>query len=221
MVDAKAVYNETHDAQGYVAYDTQREMIIVAVRGTKSLKNWIEDVRFWFTDYELCAGCKVENGFLTNFRDLKQGILEHVTFLKNKYPQATALLTGHSLGGATVTVAALYVNQIVPVKIIETYGSPRVGNPAFANHFNEVFKDIQVWRVVNYRDPVPHLPLQEMGYQHVNTEIWYNSPNAPEIENFDTCPLTEEPYCSNSVRPLQFIGDDHNTYIGINMNANC
>lgn len=43
-----------------------------------------------------------------------------------------------------------YVYQLI------TFASPRMGNKAFAEAINN--KIYNVFRVVHYRDPVPHLP---------------------------------------------------------------
>ena len=59
-------------------------------------------------------------------------MLSQVQFLINKYPDAKVLLTGHSLGAAVITIAALEIAKIAPIHMIQTYGSPRVGNEAFA-----------------------------------------------------------------------------------------
>ena len=57
-----------------------------------------------------------------------------------------------------------------------TYGSPRVGNPALAN-----FITAQAggnYRVTHTNDPVPHLPLAAMGFQHVSPEYYINKGNS-------------------------------------------
>ena len=49
-----------------------------------------------------------------------------------------------------------------------TFGQPRVGNPTFAAAFAAV---VDEYRVVHWRDLVPHLPLELMGYAHPPTEV--------------------------------------------------
>lgn len=92
-----------------MAYDTKLDLIVIAVRGSKDLRNWLTDFEFWKKDYPLCEGCKVEAGFYNNYQDLEDLIINHTKFLKSKYPTAQALLTGHSLGASTVIVASLFV----------------------------------------------------------------------------------------------------------------
>jgi hypothetical protein len=39
------------DTFGYVAYDSTHNAVIVSFRGTVSLVNWIEDLKFWKVDH--------------------------------------------------------------------------------------------------------------------------------------------------------------------------
>ena len=34
-------FNDTHDAQGYCAYDADSDRVVVSIRGSVSLKNWL------------------------------------------------------------------------------------------------------------------------------------------------------------------------------------
>ncbi len=67
-------------------------------------------------------------------------------------------ITGHSLGGALATHAAVQlVSQGINVEALYTYGSPRVGDNKFSTWFDALVKSVKV-RVSHGRDPVPHLP---------------------------------------------------------------
>ncbi|GMR33359.1 hypothetical protein PMAYCL1PPCAC_03554, partial [Pristionchus mayeri] len=82
------------------------------------------------------------------------------TLLANyKYRDHRVLFTGHSIGGAFATLAAVktHVKRLRPPHEISliTFGAPRVGDAVFA-HVAEVIWDS--WRVVNGSDPVPHHP---------------------------------------------------------------
>ena len=105
--------------------------------------------------------------------------------------------------------------------MIQTYGCPRTGNQAFIDYFNKQMANTQVWRVINYHDPVPHLPLQQMKFKQYNTEVWYNSNDNTNIYAYDVCFLEEAPYCSDSVKTTQYNPDNHNHYLGVYMSASC
>ena len=83
-------------------------------------------------------------------------------------------LTGHSLGGALATLCAYRLHkQGVPVRGVITIGSPRVGNPAFANDFNSMF-GAKSTRWVDDDDFVTQIPPELGGpleYRHVGSSI--------------------------------------------------
>lgn len=56
------------------------------------------------------------------------------------------------------------------------FESPRVGNKAFADAYGERWfgTRIAAWRLTYGLDPVPHLPMENLGYEHVAGEVYYN-----------------------------------------------
>ena len=81
-------------------------------------------------------------------------------------------LLSHSLGGALMT---LYVvdNQakgsLPKATVNYTFASPRVGDATFVAKYNSL--GLQTWRIANAPDLVPQVPLESMGYEHVNTAV--------------------------------------------------
>ena len=59
-----------------------------------------------------------------------------IEFLLKKYRGSSIYVTGHSLGGAIATVAALDIRHTydAPMKVY-TFGQPRVGNALYAKYF--------------------------------------------------------------------------------------
>jgi predicted lipase len=53
-----------------------------------------------------------------------------------KYPNATILNTGHSLGAALTSISAVELNKKFPnkVKEIHNFGCPRIGNEELAKN---------------------------------------------------------------------------------------
>ena len=71
------------------------------------------------------------------------------------------------------------------------YGSPRVGNQAFSAFAGTIMTDF--WRVTHYKDTVPHLPYENLGFYHVCTEEYENG-----FGNLQTCNNTcEDPTCAD------------------------
>lgn len=70
--------------------------------------------------------------------------------------------TGHSLGAALATLAAV---RRTP-RAIYSFGSPRVGNQAFASSLATV----PIYRVVNDEDIITTVPPVALGFRHVGIE---------------------------------------------------
>jgi predicted lipase len=82
-------------------------------------------------------------------------------------------IVGHSLGGALATHAALSLaNQKMPVSILYTYGSPRVGDQKFSEWYDYQINTSNKFRVTHGHDPVPHLPPHDFGFNHIPHEMF-------------------------------------------------
>lgn len=195
------------------------DRISVAFRGSANLTNWLEDADFWvLLPYNGCPQCRVHGGFYKSWRSLARQVVTLVAELCKQYPKAEILLTGHSLGAAQAVLAAtdLYYNEGLPVTEVYTYGQPRVGNTQFHHYFNNGTSQRQyhhngsAFRVVHWRDPVPHLGWRWMGFEHTSTEVWYDEQSTQHT----VCDGSgEDPNCSLS-KPLSLLhGSDHTSYL--------
>ncbi|MBW4520452.1 MAG: lipase family protein [Scytolyngbya sp. HA4215-MV1] len=113
------------------------------------------------------SGAKMHRGFVSAYMSVREQI--H-TYLKN-YTAATVIVTGHSLGGALATLAAVDVQYNFASKFkieVYTFGAPRVGNGGFRDSFNRRVPDS--YRFVYGMDIVPALPRPWQGYSHVDKE---------------------------------------------------
>lgn len=159
-------------------------------------------------------------------------LLAAINSLRKQHGNAPIVLTGHSLGGAVATVAAmdLGVVQGLPVAKLTTFGSPRcvpahgafmlphchspalprprsVGNDVFAMTLRTGVQ--QSVRVTHNADIVPHVPPMSFGFHHVANEVWYNEAST----SYRVCDTSgEDPSCSNSVA-LPVSTSDHGTYL--------
>lgn len=89
-----------------------------------------------------------------------------------KYPTATILATGHSLGGALSIIAALRIKEKVNRKVeVHNFGCPRVGNKPMSQYIHSQLENI--YRVVHYKDLVPHLPFEWLDYHHTAYEVFF------------------------------------------------
>ncbi|KAJ3079317.1 hypothetical protein HK102_003866 [Quaeritorhiza haematococci] len=193
------------DITGYVAYNPRINSVIVAFRGTLSIRNVIVDLKLFPLDYDYPgapAGAKVHSGFYKGYDAAKNEVRDAVRQVLAQNPGFTIRVIGHSLGGALASICALdlareFPNYASSLRLI-TYGQPRVGNPAWANYLTQTFPD-RVLRATNRIDIVPSLPPLFLGFQHHRHEYWINLwGNTVECaDNGD--PYVEDPKCSNSI----------------------
>ena len=194
-VIAQTFHSDKPDARGYVAYDPDSNEIIIAFSGTDplSIRNWIDDIDFIKMDYPYCSGCQVHEGFYKTFLSVKDQVLNLTTSYLSQYPSATLTVTGHSLGAALAghCIAEL-VYEGFSVTSAYVYGMPRVGDEVFESWFISVVPGL--FRVVHHKDPVPHLPTQNMGFHHMAYEVFYVS----DYNDYSVCSIEgEDEDCSD------------------------
>ncbi|MGN7357171.1 lipase family protein [Paenibacillus sp. SAF-054] len=150
--------------------------IIIAFRGTSSTTNWIADAmasqkRFPYTPEE----CYTHRGFTDIYVSGRTQILAALAAASS---DKTMYITGHSLGAALATLCAVDVaaNTVFKSPRLFTYGSPRVGDPAFAKAFityvSNSYRYTNLFDIVTYTPPsVYKLPKRDKKYyySHVHT----------------------------------------------------
>lgn len=102
-------------------------------------------------------------GFNFNNRSVYQAIKEYFS-ATNVDKNTNIYVTGHSLGGALATIAAMDIvaeHDIDTLVNLYTFASPRVGDNVFADKFNEFVSDnkIQAFRFANSEDIVTKIPF--------------------------------------------------------------
>jgi len=150
--------------------------VVIAIRGTDGILEWIQDAQFLMVTCPFLAGAgHTEDGFTAMYSSFEIGAAAGSPSVVNAlaslpFPQTVGALTicGHSLGGALATLLALDVaaNTTFKNPTVYTYASPRTGDPAFAGTYNQVVPN--TFRIANRIDLVPKLPLPPF-YEHVDT----------------------------------------------------
>jgi Lipase (class 3) len=191
------------DGWGYVGRDEARRQIIVAHQGTDPLnvREALDDLNFVKTDYKEggCDKCKVHRGFYETWKNVRSQVFNAVELLALEYPGYNVSVTGHSLGAALATLSSsdLLINMpSVTLNDVYVFGLPRVGNKEFAQFYNDkaAASSIATYHVVNWRDPVPHLPPKSFGFHHVAIEVFYSK----GFESYVICDGTgEDRTCSD------------------------
>ena len=163
---AKFIENKSTDTQLYLAKNENQ--VVIAFRGTSSVKDALNDLNilkrtfpklgFFKRLFKLRSifNAKAHEGFYEAYNSIRDDLHEAITYL-DESGDYEFYLTGHSLGGALATIAALDITRNLDIDpVIYTYGAPKAGNKRFVRLFNSEVK--HSFRVVNDEDPVPSVP---------------------------------------------------------------
>ncbi|KAF8842167.1 alpha/beta-hydrolase [Paxillus ammoniavirescens] len=170
----------------YVGYWPSENTVVVAHQGTDPTQ-FLSDL----TDADILMGnldptlfpgvddtVQVHSGFANEHAQSASIILNEVRSLISQYGATSVTLVGHSLGGALAELdcmfMALNLSPNVAIKGV-TYGTPRVGNAAWATLFDATISDFQ--RINNEKDIIPILPSLFLGFSHVMGEVHIIQPN--------------------------------------------
>lgn len=159
----------TLGTQAFVAQRKSDAVTVVAFRGSEpeDPSDIFADADFALADWRDANGSamgRVHEGFACVARDnpIFQRIKTHLDGLP---AGDRVLITGHSLGAALATLLASWL----PTAQLYSFGSPRVGNDAFA----AAMRGRTVMRYVNCCDIVPRVPPREvLGYAHIGNLIY-------------------------------------------------
>lgn len=162
---------------GFIAkriIEENKTEIFVVFRGTMTPAEWIDNFQAFQQPFlvdsnlgDISRGfhkiyTRPDQGRLSDPRDdrppMKQQV-EATLSTSTDCPQCSQVfVTGHSLGGALATIAALHIHKLTSFKcpILYTFASPRVGDPRFAKNFD--IPEWQCYRVANTEDIVQMIP---------------------------------------------------------------
>jgi len=148
---------------------------VLAIRGSSNTANFLKDFELGRTRLDVCEGCSAHYGFLTFWREIEKDIQDTLARLGCVPGGDPLFVTGHSLGAAVATIAAVeLVAMGFDVRAAYLFESPRVGNGAFAEFFDSYFQGKDVWRITHGRDPIPSGPYG-FGYAHTGQEVYFDS----------------------------------------------
>ena len=231
--------------QGYIAIDRVRQRVVVAYRGSKNLANDIEDADFFLTQLPFGPeGLKVDSGFLAAYKSVRDATVSGVQAALSKCGGGCSVLfTGHSLGAAMATLGAAELgggggggggSDESPAVRLVTFGSPRVGDPAFAAWAHARLQNasgVGSLRLRRQKDIVTAIPPRSVGYAHLAGEVWDKHLDAGGKQTYDSfvaCDGSgEDPHCGDSEEhppfPLDLLhlsSAEHTRYFGF-QGGNC
>ncbi|CAI7569470.1 unnamed protein product [Penicillium glandicola] len=171
------------DTAGYITVDHTNAAVVLAFRGSYSVRNWLADFSFVYTIPGLCDGCFAELGFWTSWLVVRDDIIAELSEAFSQNPDYELVVVGHSLGAAIATLAAADLRgKGYPSAKLYAYASPRVANLPLANYITAQGNN---YRFTHTNDPVPKVPLLAMGYVHISPEYWITSPNNVTVSTSD------------------------------------
>jgi triacylglycerol lipase len=183
---------DTNITQAFLVADAEK--IIVAFRGTDTMKDWLADF-----DIDLIGGpfgSRVHEGFDRALSFIWKDIQITINALKPRSAldketreaivkgtyrntvQAPSLwFTGHSLGAALAILAVARLREKdQPVHGLYSFGAPRVGDRTFHEKFNADFRS-KNFRFVNKNDLVTRVPTRALFYSHVGQLCYFDEDN--------------------------------------------
>lgn len=221
------ITNVTTDTHGYVAVDDLNSVVYIVYRGTVDLQNWITNLNAFSTanlTLPYCQGqgdkAQVHDGFYEAYRSVQAQIATAYEILRNRGSGGyQVIVTGHSLGAALATLSAVHLTCDEPFNnlpiAVYNYGSPRIGGDQFSTLVSQTLSDkMPLFRHTHWRDPVPHLPLMDMGYRHAAREYFLQQDWSPPQGNHSVTVCNgsgEDPNCSDQFL-IDYDIDDHLHY---------
>jgi len=206
------IYDIKTDLQGYIGYLPSTKSIYVALRGSSSALNWLDDAEIKLVDYTSFPDCKckVHYGFYRSIQGIVNRTISTVSLLRKRFPQYTVIMTGHSYGASTVQLLAMELAKTNITTAIYNFGQPRPGEARYASFVNSVIPNY--WRFTHNKDAVPHLPpMDVMGYSHSCREVFENEAGVLKLCSALNC---EDASCADQYSLAQTNSDDHLVYLG-------
>lgn len=165
--------------------------IVVAFRGSATLKNFATNFRFGLEPLsdQFDTGCRAHEGFQEAAEGLWERIepeLRRIKKEKGRGDETRLAFTGHSLGGGTAQLCALHAAASSSSLLSElvTFGGPITGDSNFARYVTDrALSGVSVKHVVHDRDPVlvGNGPLWErLGFERAG-DVVHCDPYSPKL----------------------------------------
>jgi len=157
----------------------QKSTIYIVGRGTANMKDALHDLKIWRRKCSFLQNTLIHTGFLQQYEAIRDNLLKELKELLSEDIKRI-VCTGHSLGAALMTIAALDIQLLYSDISVEsvTFASPRVGSPGFSELFNKTIK--KSYRYVFHRDPVTFIPIC-LRFRHVKGLIHFKKNGTTEV----------------------------------------
>ena len=213
VIDESIQDSKTQTA-AFVATHLGKKQIVAVFRGTQSVQSFIKDIQIIKTrpDFivpELPSNVRIHGGFNHAYSTIKTQTRQSVLKLANQYPDYEIVFTGHSLGGAMATLAAvdfhIQTGGVYDDRVsVITFGQPRIGNKDWALYVNSLPFSGKIFRIVKDADPVAQLPPRLLQYVHGGQQYEINNQNQT-FPCETSGPASESTKCDNMLFTQNFL----------------
>jgi triacylglycerol lipase len=157
----------------YVIVLCNREIILVAFRGTDRLNDWLTNLNVLYKRSSLGF---VHRGFMKAVASFWPDLTHHILEIRNNDQRIWS--TGHSLGGALALLASIkaYFENGLPIAGLYTFGQPRVGTVSFSLEFAK-HCPYRLYRFINHTDAVSDAPIITL-LEHVGEVRYFDTAGA-------------------------------------------
>lgn len=136
-------------------------------RGTDDASDWLDNL-----DFELSPHKMFHKGFHEHYQKVGEGMCELHSILAEQRGIKPVYFTGHSLGGACATIAAIVDAYHIgrPPAALMVFGSPRVMTSMIKDSDERM--GFPFYRFRRCGDIVPRLPPRALHFHHGGTGIY-------------------------------------------------
>ena len=143
------------------------EVQYLAFRGSEQVSDWLTNARFMPTSRE--QGVHIHTGFIDALDEIWEELAVAV-----RAKDLPIVVTGHSLGGAVASLAALRLAIAgAAVAGVVTFGQPRTGHGDFRRLYDGLLAGVTL-RFVNHIDLVTRVPLLAQNYRHIGRRMYFD-----------------------------------------------
>lgn len=136
-----------------------QKLVVFGFRGTDHGEDWGKNLDAKIVTETIgTESFLIHKGFVERYHFISSWFEKEYTQVPKDY---RILLTGHSLGGAEATIAAVFAAKKLNRKPdgVYTYGSPKVGPSQFKNYYEENVGCDRTMRIIVKFDSAPSFPF--------------------------------------------------------------
>lgn len=156
---------------GVVSYNPSHNRITVAFRGTESRADVAVDAKFLrVANKDLLSTGTIHSGFNDFYMNAQVDMFVAINQLARKHAAGKELhflATGHSMGAAVATLAAVELKRLGYKVYLVNFSSPRLVDHAGAGEITNLLGDDYIMRIWRHKDVVAAVGMGWMGYEHI------------------------------------------------------